>query len=517
MKIARFSRFPTLLIAVLVATGTGMAQSAGEANAAFERGDFLSAIEHYKALVAEFPDDEEYNRRLGLSYLRTNVNPKQALPHLLRAEELTKKPRGLYLDIARALSFHLEYDRALSYLDEFERTGKIKKRDAGPYEKMRLDYLAAGDLLKYPIDLTFRNLGEAVNSAFPDYNPFVTRDGKTLFFTSRRQMRPGDRPEFDGYYPSDIYVYDLQNPDLKARRLNEPVNTPYDEQIVGLTDTGDSLFVYIDHVSNFGDVHVSVKSGTMYRRPRPLEDGVNSPGIESACTISADGNTIIFSSNRPGGSGGMDLWRITKQADGNWSLPENLGPQINTPFDEDYPNLSGDGRTLFFTSNGHPGMGGFDLYFSGLDPETGKWTVPQNLGYPLNTPLDDKTISFARKSDVAFITAVRREGLGDMDVYEVTFNEAITASDPAIFLVNIPAITDPSEAPEITVSDDTDNLVGRYFPHRFTNRYVFALYPGKYILRVSAPGFDPYEEVLVVNHTHLRLDQNVRIINLKRK
>ena len=176
MKIARFSRFPTLLIAVLVATGTGMAQSAGEANAAFERGDFLSAIEQYKALVAEFPDDEVFNRRLGMSYLRTNVNPKQALPYLLRAEELTKKPRELYLDIARALSFHLEYDRALSYLDEYERTGKVKKREASQLEMTRLDYLAAGDLLKYPIDLTFRNLGDAVNSAFPDYNPFVTRE-----------------------------------------------------------------------------------------------------------------------------------------------------------------------------------------------------------------------------------------------------------------------------------------------------------------------------------------------------
>ena len=515
MKTRSLSYIVPVFTLVFLGWLPGMCQSVKDANAAFARGDYHTSIDLYSELLEEHPNNAEYNERMGRSYLRTYIDPLAALEYLLRAESETKRPKNLYLDIAKAYSIHLEYDQALHYLDRLEEAGGVNKRDKAEIAKMRLDYLAAGDLLKYPVNISFENAGAGVNSPYPDYHPFVTRNGKTLFFTSRRRVKPGDKPEFDGYFPSDIYIADLSSPESESRRINDPVNTPYDEQVVGLTDSGDSLFIYIDHVSNYGDIYLSTKTGSIYQRPKPLDKAINTDAIESSCTISHDGNTLYFSSDRPGGIGGLDLWKITRLKNGSWSLPENLGDQVNTPFDEDFPNLSGDGQSLFFTSNGHPGMGGFDLFFSALDPETKRWTIPQNAGYPVNTPLDDKSISFTGMGDVAYVTAVRPEGHGDLDVYRITYNESISDVDPAIFLVNIPAMGDPTKAPEIRISDDEDNLIGQYRPHRFTNRYVFALYPGKYAIRVNAEGYKPYEETLIVNKTHLRQEQNVRIINLK--
>ncbi len=349
MKTIALSSIP-VFISVILGWHPCMGQSVKEADAAFARGDYHTSIEIYQQLVESDPANAEYNTRLGQSYLRTYIDPLSALEYLLRAESESKRPKYLYLDIAKAYSIHLEYDQALYYLERLEEAGGGNKRDKAEITKMRLDYLAAGDLLKYPVNVSFENAGDGVNSSYPDYHPFVTRNGKTLFYTSRRIVKPGDKPEFDGYFPSDIYVADLSSAGQQSRRINDPVNTPYDEQVVGLTDSGDSLFIYIDHVSNYGDIYLSVKSGVIYQRPKPLDQSVNTDAIESSCSISHDGKTLYFSSDRPGGSGGLDLWMITRLKNGTWSLPENLGDRINTPFDEDFPNLSSDGQSLFFTS-----------------------------------------------------------------------------------------------------------------------------------------------------------------------
>lgn len=501
-------------LAFLSSVALCTAQLETEAEEAFERGDYFTATDAYLQLLETDPDNAEYNARIGRGYLRTYTQPLSALEYLLRAESLTKRPKDLYLDIATAYSFHLDYDQALYYLQRLEEEGGVNKKNRDQVHKMRLDYLAAAELLKYPTDVSFENLGGGVNSAYPDYHPFVTRDSDRLFFASRRRMKPGDKPEFDGYFPSDIFIADREEDGFTARPINDPVNTAYDEQVVGITDSGDSLFIYIDHVTNYGDIHLSTRNGAVYQRPRPLDKTVNSPAVESSCSISHDGNTIFFSSDRLGGSGGLDLWKITKNADGNWSAAVNLGEEVNTPFDEDFPNLSADGQSLFFTSNGHPGMGGFDLFFSALDPQTGQWTAPQNAGFPLNTPFDDKSISFSGRGRHAYITAIRPEGLGDLDIYRITFNEGVDDTEPAIFSVHIADIDDPERAPELMVENAEGKLIGKYRPHRLTNRYVFALYPGKYVLKTHATGYQPYAQTLIVNKSHLQQDRNVKIINL---
>jgi hypothetical protein len=492
------------------------AQSGDRANEAFDSGNYQKALTLYlKALKTE-PDNQFYNMRLGQSYLKTFVDPLAALDYLIKAEKGKKMPAELYKYLGEASMYHLDYDQALFYFERFEEEKGVKKKNQAEYEKMVADCIVARDLLKYPVDVSFEVLGSEINSEYTDYHPFVTKDGKTLYFTSRRKLKPGQKEEFDGYYPSDIFMSTRdENGWTQAELLAEPINTLYDEQVVGITNSGDSLFFYIDHLRQVGDIYVCARELGQFRDPKPLNEQVNSPFIESACSISDDGNTLIFSSDRPDGYGGLDIYMVKKQDNGEWGEPENLGGEINSSLNEDFPTLSGDGLTMYFSSDGHPGMGGYDLFFSSWDVQNKVWSKPQNLGYPINSPYDNKTISFNQSGDKAYVTRMDPVSQSQLDIYEITFHKKVD-EDPAIFHINIPEVsTIEGAAPQIVIKNEMDNVVGEYLPNRLSGRYVLSLQPGKYFLYVDAETFEPYTEVLVVNNYHKRQEQNVKIINLE--
>ncbi len=487
---------------------------------AFSDGNYFKAIELYVKLLGKNPDEMDYNYRVGLSYLRTSIEPRRALEYLLKAENHPKFPPEGLLAVAEAYSYHLQYDMALTYLNKYQQEGHVNKKTRAEFERLKANYTVALELLKYPADVTFRNLGPMLNSEYPDYHPFVDKNERILIFTSRRKSKPGAVPEFDGYFPSNLYMSEKNASDewKEAVKLSDRINTSYDEQAVGLSDSGDSLFFYIDHINSFGNIYLSERIRGVYGDPKALNEAVNTENVESACSISRDGNTLIFSSDRPGGYGGLDIWMRRKLPTGKWGEPLNLGPEINTPFDEDFPTLSGDNRTLYFCSEGHPGMGKFDLFFSTWDPYDNSWGHPQNLGFPINTPGDEKSISFNGYGDRAYVTALRPEGKGDLDIYEVNYVN-VSGAMPAVFLVNAPELEEAAAEnnTRIRVKNEADELIGEYAPNRVTGKYVLALYPGKYTMTLKADGFQPYSEPLIVNNAHLRQEKNLKTINLKKQ
>lgn len=495
--------------------GVGFAQDEKLALESFETGNYFEAIKQYEKLLEVEPNNIDYNLNMGLCYLRTNVDPKEALNYLLRVARDPKCPTYVYTELATAHMFHLEYEEALRNLEKFESEGGVKRKNQDDFNRLVANCNAALDLIKYPVDVTFKNLGPEVNSEYPDYHPFITEDGKTILYTTRRKIRPGSKPEFDGYFPSDIFQTSFKGDEWSmGKKLGDRINTIYDEQSVGITQTGDSMFFYIDHVEDFGDIYTSVRKNGIYTNPVKLNSDVNSVAIESACSISKDGGILIFSSNRDGGYGGLDIWMIYKYESGLWGEPINLGPEINSPFDEDFPTLSLDGSTLYFSSDGHPGMGSFDLYFSTWDSQSRVWTKPQNLGYPINGPSSEKTISFTGKGEKAVMTARFDDTIGDLDIYSVRYNKDID-DGPAVFLVNVPSNKE-NPAAKIEVRNLFDDVVGEYLPNRITGRYHIALPTGKYFLYVDAEGYGPYNEVLVVSDFHKRQLQNVKLITLEK-
>ena len=502
-----------MIVVLFLAGNTLKGQNPKMARSFFKDGNYFKAIELYTKLLKKEPNNPEYNFNMGMSYLNTNIDPKLALDYLLKTEMEGKFDNELLLQIARAQMFHLDYENALLYLNKYRLAAGKKAVKNNEYHKLKADCITAQDLLKYPVNVTYKNMGENVNSPYPDYNPFITGNGSKMVFTTRRKYRPGSHAEFDGYYPSDIML-SVQTSDgwFFADRLSDKINSVYDEQAVGLTTNGDTLYFYIDHVDDVGDIFMTTYKNKVYTAPKRLGSEINTDAIESACSISQDGSTMLFSSNRAGGMGGFDLYMIRKTGRNNWSEPVNLGSEINTPLDEDYPTLSTDGKTLFFCSNGHPGMGGYDLFFSTWDEESQLWTKPQNMGYPINSPGNEKNISFMDNGTTAVMAALRPDSYGDLDIYQVDY-ELTEDDDPSLFVFNL-ALPEGETLPELRVKNIYDELIGSYYPNRVTGRYVLALYPGKYYLYIDVPGYAPYTEVLVVNEFHKRQDINVRFIKL---
>jgi outer membrane protein OmpA-like peptidoglycan-associated protein len=211
-------------------------------------------------------------------------------------------------------------------------------------------------------------------------------------------------------YFEDIYYTIIDSIWTPAKNVGLPVNSLFHESAICLSPTGDKLFIYKD--AGNGDVFVSNLLQNGWSEPVPLAV-VNSPYSERSLTISAGGNTIIFSSNRPGGIGGYDLYRIN--FDGKyWSKPENLGSSVNTEQDEDSPAFAYDNRSLFFSSKGWSGMGGFDIFISKLDGNE-----PTNLGFPVNTPEDDIYFVPTLSGEKAYFASVRSEGYGELDIYSL--------------------------------------------------------------------------------------------------
>lgn len=354
----------------------------------------------------------------------------------------------------------------------------------------------ARDLTAEPVHLRIRNMGAAINSAAHDYCPLVTADGNTIYFTSRRPGTMGGQKDESGQYYEDIYTAQRQN-EIWTRAINiqAPVNSTMQDATVGLSPDGNEMIIYrASDAEPDGDLFITQRAEGVWRSPERMTDQINSKAHEPSATISPDGSEIYFTSDRPGGFGGRDLYRIRRLPNGEWSLPLNLGPNINTRHDEDAPFLHSDGTTLFFSSNGHRTMGGFDIFKAALlDPDMNVWGEPENMGYPLNTVNDDIYFCLSEDGRTGYFSSEREGGLGGQDIYEVVF-----PTSQVEYLLVQGVVTDGNEEPLkariILTTPGTDEIFGIYNTNERTGRYVMAVRPGQdYHIQVSSEGFAPWE------------------------
>lgn len=265
-----------------------------------------------------------------------------------------------------------------------------------------------------PVPFDPKNLGPSVNTDQYEYFPVLTADEQTLVFT-RNQRRNGGLD-----YQEDFYV-SFSDGDgwSQAMNLGKPINTDDNEGAQTITADGKQLFfIGCNRKSGLGscDIYRSLRNGKNWGNPENLGSPVNSSKWESQPSISSDGKTLYFVSNRPGGLGGMDIWVTQLAPNGEWTIPRNLGAPINTPMSEETPFIHPDGKTLYFTSNGHVGMGEKDIYVSRMD-SMGTWSTPQNLGYPINTWNDEQGLFVAASGENAYFSSDRDGGFGALDLY----------------------------------------------------------------------------------------------------
>jgi len=453
----------------------------------FKVGNFLGAIPEYKKQLKLNPKNEKALTKLAKCYLNTNIDKSVAIKYLERAKDLEKRDKEVLYYLAIAYTHGNNYAKAIETLKEYQ---KDPGKHIAEIPDLISSYTLANELMQKPINVKFENMGQFINSEFPDYYPFVTKDEKTLVFTSRREEGKGSM-EFDGYYPSDVYVCSFDGLKFSGAKNSGSLNTAYDEQCVGIYDDGSKIFVYIDNFATGerGNIYEAERKGPIYSKKKKIKEGVNTKNIETSSSISSDGSAFVYASNRAGGAGGLDIYMTKKLPNGMWAMPQNLST-LNTTGNEDFPTLSPDGKTLYFCSNGLPGMGGYDLYKSKWDDENMEWAHPENLGYPLNTSYDEKTISFADDEKHAYVTAVREGGFGDLDLYRITFEEVEVRE--ALFIIDIKdQISDSKiEGGIISIFMEDEDEPRTYRANKNTGEITMILDPGTYELELEADGYE---------------------------
>jgi outer membrane protein OmpA-like peptidoglycan-associated protein/Tol biopolymer transport system component len=293
------------------------------------------------------------------------------------------------------------------FLNKYKGTDPDFIRRANKYLK---DCEFATLAIKSPKKYEPVNLGDAINSKYRDYFPSVTADGEKMIFS--RNISDNE----------DFYIAEKKGNKWGIPvQLSNKINTEkFNEGAQSISADGRYLFFTgCNRPDGLGrcDIYVSHKEGSSWGEPFNLGAPLNTPYWESQPTISPDGNTLYFVSNRPGGLGGYDIWKSMLKSDGYWSKPENLGAEINTPYDEHTPFIHSDGRTLYFSSDGWPGMGNKDIFLSRLG-DNSKWSLPENLGYPINTFNEETGLIVTPDGTEGLFSSNLKGGYGDMDIYQ---------------------------------------------------------------------------------------------------
>jgi outer membrane protein OmpA-like peptidoglycan-associated protein/Tol biopolymer transport system component len=339
------------------------------------------------------------------------------------------------------------------------------------------------------------NLGPAINTKYHEYFPALTADGSTMIFS-----RVIDKNE-------DFFISqkDKVGQWTVAIPMTDVINTKrYNEGAQSLSPDGMYLyFTGCNRPDSYGscDIYVSHKNGKTWDAPFNLGATVNSSCWDSQPAISPDGNTLYFSSNRPGGFGGYDIWKTTLKEDGTWTKPENMGPDINTEYDENTPFIHPDGRTLYFSSDGWPGFGNKDIFFSRLNADE-KWTKPVNLGYPINTFNEETGLIVTPDGQEGLFSSNLKDGYGDLDLYR--FKMPAAAKPQRIsYVKGIVMDKETSKPLESTVLVvDLKSKKKQYYDYTSKETGTFlAVMPfgSSYALNVSADGYLFYSDHFELN------------------
>ncbi|MFO7575677.1 MAG: OmpA family protein [Bacteroidales bacterium] len=324
------------------------------------------------------------------------------------------------------------------YEAAFESLKRFLSTDEGS-EKLRTEAatriencLFAFEAIRNPVAFNPVNMGDSINTRFNEYSPAITADGNTLMFT--REIETGGNEYFSGMKQEDFYISFRKSDGTwtRAASVGAPLNTRGNEGAQTIGPGGQYMFfTACDRPDGLGrcDIYYSAFNGRSWSAPVNIGGPVNTHYWESQPSVSADGKTLFFVSNRPGGFGGLDIWISKMGSDGNWQEPVNAGDVINTPGDEVTPFIHFDGKTLYFSSNGRPNMGGFDIYVTRLGDD-GTWSEPLNIGYPINTHNDEMGLAIESNGYRAYYssttTAGRKKDLFYFDLHEEVRPERVS-------------------------------------------------------------------------------------------
>lgn len=466
--------------------------------------ELMSKKQYYQALriwlimLEDAPDNANYNYKTGVCYLQQNIGKTKALPYLEKACANTTKnydpyffgeekaPIDAYFYLGQAYHLNYQFDKAIEMFNKF-RNEASKKHILQP----EVDHqIAMANNAKYEIanprqaNTEVINLGPNINSPYSDYSPVISLDENALFFTSRRLRADSSNilaiiPD-DGKYYEDVYVSfrDKNTGEWQPAQMVDLYNRiKENEATIAVSADGQKLYLYHD-VNGDGNIYYTEYVDGNYSEMEPVGEHVNSASWETHITFTPDEKTLYFVSDRPGGLGGRDIYRCTRLPNGEWSKPYNLGAPINTPFDEDAPFISADGKTLYFSSNSSKSMGGFDIFFSVFNDD-GTISEPTPIGVPINSVDDDVFFITSADGKRGYFSSVREDTYGEKDIYMIQLDTTAIVSVAILKgYINVPKGQVVPNDIVIYVSDLTEGSdPTEYKPRPQDGSYVFVLTP----------------------------------------
>lgn len=388
------------------------------------KGTYDVARDHYLFSQQYNSENAELNYKLGACYLYTD-DKYEAISYLQKAYFLEPEvSEDIHLLLGKAYHLVLEFDDAIEHYNAHKE--QLETQDKVAYTELLTKYLTecqyGRELAQEPVRVIILNLGEEINSKYDEYNPMFAKDDTALFFTSRRPF--GNKPKripLDNKFNEDIYKATTKEDGFEGtQRMGKPYNSSHNESLVGVSPDGNKLFIYRGHV-NGGNIEVSTfkPEKKKWSSPKGIPGKLTSKDGETSACLSPDGRELYYvSRNKNLTKGGKDIMISRMDQKGKWGKPQNLSGDINTVYDEEGVFITVDGQYLYFSSQGHNSMGGFDIFRSErLD--NGVWDKPQNLGYPINTPDDESFYITDEEGVFGYYSAIREGGFGAKDIYKV--------------------------------------------------------------------------------------------------
>jgi tetratricopeptide (TPR) repeat protein len=404
-----------------------------EAESYFLFEEYKDALPLYQRILSTDPDNFNINYKIGICYLNDIYQVNKSLAYLEKAvkgispeckttsfKEKQAPPEAFYY-LGNAYRANNHLDEAIEAYEQFKLILDPLVYDATLVDEQITTCKVAAVQLRNPMYFISVNLGNVINDRFEEIDPVVSGDEKVLVFTRKLQ-----------FYDAVFYCH------RENGKWSEPLNlTPSfgldgNSYSSGLSYNGDELYVY--RSDNFdGNLYVSKFRSGKWSKLEKLNSNINTKYWESHASPSKDGKMLYFTSNREGGYGGLDIYRSERNRGGDWGPAINLGPVINTKYNEDTPFITDDGNTLYFSSMGHYNMGGYDIFYS-TRLDNGQWAEPINVGYPLNTTNDDLFFVPVRDGAYAYYSKYDpADSYGMTDIYKL---EVFTDLHPRKFILN---------------------------------------------------------------------------------
>ncbi|OHX65966.1 PD40 domain-containing protein [Flammeovirga pacifica] len=383
----------------------------------FEQPD--EALKYYEGAYDFLSDNYSLNKKIGDCYLKSVTEDKTlSLPYLKKViqNHQDSLKSDDYYNMGSSFHFNEEFDSAIHYYE----LSYIQADTSfiSTIEKRIYECINGSKFYKnFNNHIIIKNLGPSVNSKYADFCPLVDAVENRLYFTSRRHEFRNDNPDIRDHLSENIYY--SQRKDFI--NWNEPVPLPYPvnnddhSATVSISMDGSEMILYGN-----GDLLSSSMESEGWNKPKKLSKNINSIFVETSACINTTMDTLYFVSNNEYLSlGGLDIFMSIKNAKGKWGKPINIGPEINTKYDEEGVALSMDGNTLYFASRGHDSMGGYDIFKSTKDFQ-GNWSKAENLGIPINSPFDDVYFMIRTNGRHAYYSSARKGGYGEKDIYRIS-------------------------------------------------------------------------------------------------